>query len=83
MFRLSLADARDRQVIRSKVSGMLHKGPAGVLRLAKNGLRLVGVAGSAQPGRRGGRRNFGRRASPASRSNCSLTEGGLAVATRP
>lgn len=41
MFRPALGQARDRQVIADKVGAMLRKGPAGVLRLAKNGARFV------------------------------------------
>ena len=42
MFRVSVVDARDRQVIREKVRAMLSKGPAGVIRLVRNGLRFAG-----------------------------------------
>lgn len=42
MFRVSLADPRDRQVIATKVRAMAAKGPAGLLRLAKNGVRFAG-----------------------------------------
>ena len=41
MFRVSVADARDRRVLADKVRGMLRKGPAGVLRLARNAARLA------------------------------------------
>lgn len=41
MFRVRLAGERDRQVIATKVRAMLRKGPAGVVRLAKNGVRLA------------------------------------------
>ena len=42
MFRVSLADPRDRQVLAMKVRAMAAKGPAGLLRLAKNGVRFAG-----------------------------------------
>ena len=42
MFRVSVADARDRRVVGEKVRAMLRKGPAGVVRLARNGLRFAG-----------------------------------------
>ena len=42
MFRVSVADGRDRRVVAQKVRGMLKKGPAGVVRLARNGLRFAG-----------------------------------------
>lgn len=42
MFRVSVTDARDRRVVADKVRGMLRKGPAGVLRLARNAIRLAG-----------------------------------------
>lgn len=41
MFRPALGDPRDRKVISHKVKAMLRKGPAGVLRLAKNGARFA------------------------------------------
>ena len=41
MFRVGVADARDREVVSAKVRAMLRKGPRGVLRLAKNGLRFA------------------------------------------
>ena len=42
MFRVSLAEARDRDVVRDKVRAMLRRGVPGVLRLAKNGIRFAG-----------------------------------------
>lgn len=42
MFRVSVGDARDRQVVKDKVRGMLRKGPAGVVRLVKNAARFAG-----------------------------------------
>ena len=42
MFRVSLVDPRDRRVIGDKLRAMTRKGPAGILRLAKNGLRFAG-----------------------------------------
>jgi ubiquinone/menaquinone biosynthesis C-methylase UbiE len=42
MFRLSVSDPRDRQVVADKVRSMLAKGPAGAARLAKNAVRFVG-----------------------------------------
>ena len=42
MFRVSLQDARDREVVRDKVRAMLRRGVPGVVRLAKNGLRFAG-----------------------------------------
>ena len=42
MFRVSVADKRDRQVVLSKIVEMLRRGPAGVLRLLKNVLRFAG-----------------------------------------
>lgn len=41
MFRPALNDPRDRQVVSDKVRAMLRKGPAGVVRLAKNGARFA------------------------------------------
>lgn len=41
MFRPALNDARDRQVVSAKVKAMLRKGPAGVVRLARNAGRLA------------------------------------------
>ena len=42
MFRVSLTDPRDRDVVRDKVRAMLRRGIPGVLRLAKNGIRFAG-----------------------------------------
>jgi ubiquinone/menaquinone biosynthesis C-methylase UbiE len=41
MFRVALNDARDRQIVAQKVRAMLALGPAGVLRLARNGARFA------------------------------------------
>lgn len=41
MFRPTMGTTRDRQVVADKVRAMLRKGPAGVVRLAKNGVRLA------------------------------------------
>lgn len=41
MFRPSLNDPRDRRVASSKVKAMIRMGPAGLLRLAKNGARFA------------------------------------------
>ena len=41
MFRVALGDPRDRQLIGTKVRAMLRKGPAGLARLAKNGVRFA------------------------------------------
>lgn len=41
MFRLGRGSERDRQVVGDKVRAMVAKGPAGIARLAKNGLRYA------------------------------------------
>jgi ubiquinone/menaquinone biosynthesis C-methylase UbiE len=41
MFALGLRQARDRKVVGEKVAAMLRKGPAGVARLARNGVRVL------------------------------------------
>lgn len=41
MFAVSLTDARDRDVVATKVKAILRKGPAGVLRLVRNAARLA------------------------------------------
>jgi ubiquinone/menaquinone biosynthesis C-methylase UbiE len=41
MFRVQVSDRRNRRVIVSKVRGLLRRGPAGVLRLLKNAVRLL------------------------------------------
>jgi len=41
MFDLDPADPRNRAVVTDKVRAMLRKGPAGVLRLARNAIRLA------------------------------------------
>jgi len=42
MFRVSMTDARDRAVVAAKVGSMVRRGPAGILRLARNGVRFAG-----------------------------------------
>lgn len=42
MFRVSVADPRDRQVVAKKARSMLRHGPAGVRRLLKNAIRFAG-----------------------------------------
>ena len=42
MFRVSLRDTRDRQVVGDKVRALLRRGLPGALRLAKNALRFAG-----------------------------------------
>lgn len=42
MFRVGVADVRDREIVRAKVSAMVRKGPAGVVRLVRNGARFAG-----------------------------------------
>lgn len=41
MFRLGAADPRDRAIIVAKMRSMVAKGPAGIVRLAKNGARYA------------------------------------------
>lgn len=41
MFRVEMADSRNRRVIASKIGVFLRRGPAGLLRLLKNALRLL------------------------------------------
>ena len=41
MFGVGVADRRDRRVVAAKVRTLLRRGPAGVLRLGKNGMRLL------------------------------------------
>lgn len=41
MFRVNLVDRRDRAVIAGLVRRLLRRGPAGVLRIAKNGFRFA------------------------------------------
>ena len=41
MFALAVNDARDRRVMRAKVLAMSSRGPAGLWRLARNGMRIL------------------------------------------
>jgi hypothetical protein len=41
MFRISLRSARDRAVVLGIVRRLLRRGPAGMLRLVRNGLRVI------------------------------------------
>ena len=83
MFRVSVADPRDRLLMRTKVIAMLRKGPAGLLRLAKNGLRFAGGRWE-RPARAGWWEAALREAGFADVHVELLShEGGLAVARRP
>jgi ubiquinone/menaquinone biosynthesis C-methylase UbiE len=42
MFRVGIASRRDRAVIGSFLKRMIRRGPAGLVRLAKNGMRMLG-----------------------------------------
>lgn len=44
MFRVSLGAARDRQLISQKVRAIARRGPAGVMRLLRNGVRFAAGA---------------------------------------
>jgi ubiquinone/menaquinone biosynthesis C-methylase UbiE len=50
MFRISLAQARDRTVLRAKLHGLARKGPGGVRRIARNAVR-VALGRGEQPAR--------------------------------
>jgi SAM-dependent methyltransferase len=50
MFRVGLGDARDRAVIGRFVGRMLRRGPAGVVRLLKNALRVTAGRGEHPAG---------------------------------
>ena len=41
MFRVGVADPRDRRVVADKARAMVRKGPAGIARLAKNAARIA------------------------------------------
>lgn len=41
MFGATLTHPRDRRVVRAKLCALARKGPAGVLRIAKNGARVM------------------------------------------
>lgn len=83
MFDLDPADPRNRAVVADKVQAMLRKAPAGVLRLAKNAIRLPHGRGE-QPARA----DWWRRALHESGfTDVDVTvfdhEGGIAFARRP
>ncbi len=83
MFSLALGDARDRRVLADKVRAMVRKGPAGVLRLAKNGARLASGRWE-QPARAEWWRDALRQAGFVDvRVDVLEHEGGIAVARRP
>jgi ubiquinone/menaquinone biosynthesis C-methylase UbiE len=52
MFDLSLTERRSRRIILAKAGALLRRGPAGVLRLARNGIRTAAGVGEkpASPG---------------------------------
>lgn len=83
MFSLDPRDLRDRQVVADKVKAMLKKGPAGVIRLARNGARIA-TGRWEQPAQAA----WWQRALPAAGfTDVSVEvlhhEGGVASATRP
>jgi len=83
MFDLDPADPRNRAVIAEKVRAMLRKGPAGVLRLAKNAVRL-GCGQWEQPARAQWWRNALTEAGFVDVDVAVLAhEGGIASARRP
>jgi len=83
MFGVGVVHRRDRQVVRAKIAKLLRKGPAGLLRLARNAPRFL-------TGRweRPARPDWWERAlARAGFTNIAIHvlehEGGLAIATRP
>ena len=83
MFDLDPADRRNRAVIADKTRAMLRKGPAGMLRLVKNAIRLAGGRWE-----RPARADWWRRALiDTGFTDVEVTvldhEGGIARATRP
>ena len=83
MFDLDPADPRNRAVIADKVQAMMRKGPAGVLRLAKNAIRLASGRWEC-PARAGWWRQALRDAGFVDIDVCVLDhEGGIAHARRP
>ena len=83
MFGVGVVQRRDRQVVWAKITGMLRKGPAGIVRLARNAARFL-TGRWERPARPDwwaqalGRAGF---------TNIDIRllehEGGLAFATRP
>jgi ubiquinone/menaquinone biosynthesis C-methylase UbiE len=41
MFALGVGEPRDRRVVSKKVRALMRKGPAGIVRLARNGIRIA------------------------------------------
>ena len=83
MFGVGLADRRDREVVVAKVRAMIRKGPAGFLRLAKNGLRFVSGTWE-QPARADWwRAALGRSGFTDVSIELQQHEGGVAVARKP
>jgi selenocysteine lyase/cysteine desulfurase len=82
MFRVGLRGTRDRALIMRFVRAMLGRGPAGILRLLKNALRVVSGRGE-HPASVDWWRSALREAGFASVSVWPLDhEGGIAVARR-
>jgi ubiquinone/menaquinone biosynthesis C-methylase UbiE len=83
MFALGVRDARDRRVVAQKVRAMVRKGPAGVARLARNGIRVA-----ARRWERPARADWWHDALAATgfdeiRIELQSHEGGIAAACRP
>lgn len=83
MFRASVADARDRRVVADKLRTLAARGPAGCVRLARNGVRIA-LGRWEQPARAGWWRDALRDAGFADIGvELFEHEGGLARARRP
>ena len=83
MFHVGFRQARDRAVVVRFTAEMLRRGPAGVMRLAKNAVRVVTGRGEHPAGIHCGTRRWTKPGSATSRCEPCHHEGGIATARRP
>lgn len=83
MFRIGGRDARDRQVVAAKVRTMARKGVPGLVRIAKNGLRVASRRGENPAPRDWWQEELIRAGFVDVRVEALEHEGGIAFARRP
>jgi SAM-dependent methyltransferase len=83
MFSMQMSDQRSRQVVASKIRTLLRRGPAGVIRLLKNALRLLSGRWEQPADAEWWRRALERAGYSEIRIDLLEHEGGIITARRP
>jgi ubiquinone/menaquinone biosynthesis C-methylase UbiE len=83
MFGLRLGDRRDRRVIASVLSSMARRGPAGLVRIARNAFRVLTRTGERPAPPEWWHRALGEAGFVDVQVECLLHEGGIAIARKP